>query len=84
VLGAPIFVTFLLHEVVAAGEGRPRIAVAGSESLAAALEKRASRAAAFDATFVNGPAGIAFLRERTSGTLALAIRGLGRYPKDER
>jgi ABC-2 type transport system permease protein len=41
ILAAPIFVTFLLHEVVAAGELRPRIAVVGSESLASSLEKRA-------------------------------------------
>lgn len=41
VLAAPVFVVFLLHEVVAAGELRPRIAVVGSERLAAALERRA-------------------------------------------
>jgi ABC-2 type transport system permease protein len=39
--GAPIFVTFLLHEVVAAGELRPRIAVVGNESLAETLGRRA-------------------------------------------
>jgi ABC-2 type transport system permease protein len=41
ILAAPVFVTFLLHEVVMAGELRPRIAVVGSEGLAAALEGRA-------------------------------------------
>jgi ABC-2 type transport system permease protein len=48
VLAAPIFVTFLLHEVVAAGELKPRIAVVGSESLASSLEKRADVTRATD------------------------------------
>jgi ABC-2 type transport system permease protein len=50
VLVAPIFVTFLLHEVVAAGELRPRIAVVGSETLATSLEKRADVTRATDAS----------------------------------
>ena len=48
ILAAPIFVTFLLHEVVMAGEVRPRIAVAGSAGLAAAAEKRADVVKAAD------------------------------------
>jgi ABC-2 type transport system permease protein len=49
ILAAPVFVTFLLHEVVVAGELRPRIAVVGSEALVAAVEKRADATAASDA-----------------------------------
>jgi ABC-2 type transport system permease protein len=41
ILVAPVLVTILLHEVVAAGEVKPRIAVVGSEGLAAAVAKRA-------------------------------------------
>lgn len=37
VLGAPLLVVFLLHEVVESGSPRPRIAVVGSERLAEAL-----------------------------------------------
>lgn len=37
VLAGPVFVAFLLHEVVEAGEIRPRIAIAGGESLAGSL-----------------------------------------------
>jgi ABC-2 type transport system permease protein len=41
VLAAPIFVIFLFHEVVEAGELRPRIASVGGDRLAAALAGRA-------------------------------------------
>lgn len=40
-LVAPLFVVFLLHEVVAAGDPRARVAVVGSPRLAQALESRA-------------------------------------------
>jgi ABC-2 type transport system permease protein len=52
VLAGPLFVAFLMHEVVEAGEVRPRIAVvdgAGGASLAEALEPRAEVLRAADA-----------------------------------
>jgi ABC-type multidrug transport system, permease component len=51
---APVFIVFLLHEVVTAGDLRPRIAVAGSESVATSLEKGADVLRAADRAAVEG------------------------------